>query len=162
MIVAAANFPTELESIQRVAQQAFSEGGDADLSLWFSFQEMIEASAAGRGVCLLAKSDDGELLGMAYAQQESPINGNEALQKWVVIIVAVLPSAAGQGIGSALLAGLEAEARNHNAQKMFTYTNQGDEQVINFYRKNGYVDAGFIKDYQYGRDNTAVFLLKYL
>ena len=45
---------------------------------------------------------------------------------------------------------------------MFTYTNKTDEKVINFYRKNGYEDAGWIKDYQYGKDNSAAFLLKSL
>ncbi len=45
---------------------------------------------------------------------------------------------------------------------MFTFTNKEDERVINFYRKNGYEDAGWVKDYQYGKNNSAVFLLKYL
>lgn len=45
---------------------------------------------------------------------------------------------------------------------MFVYTNKDDEQVINFYKKNNYEDAGYIKDYQYGKNNSAAFLLKYL
>ncbi len=45
---------------------------------------------------------------------------------------------------------------------MFIFTNKDDDQVVNFYKKCGYKDAGWIKDYQYGKGNSAVFLLKHL
>ena len=45
---------------------------------------------------------------------------------------------------------------------MFVFTNKEDKKVINFYKKNGYKDAGWVKDYQYGKNNSAIFLLKYI
>jgi len=99
---------------------------------------------------------------MIYAQQENPINGKEGLDKWVIVIAAVKAGVTGSGIGSGLLKTMEEHAREQKASKMFVYTNKDDDKVIHFYQKNGYEDAGWIRDYQYGRGNSAVFLLKYL
>lgn len=153
---------TDLHVIHTVAEQGFSSTPDAVLDQWFSFTEMEKNIEQGRGVCIKAIDDNGTVVGMTYAQQESPINGKEGLEKWVIIITAVLPNAAGKGIGSDLLKAIEEYAKRHGATKMFVYTNKDDEKVIHFYKKNGYEDAGWIKDYQYGKDNSAIFLLKYL
>jgi ribosomal protein S18 acetylase RimI-like enzyme len=135
---------------------------DSSLEEWFSFDEMVKMIESGRGLAVKCESDEGEVVGMTYAQQESPINGKEGLEKWVIVIAAVKPDVTGGGVGSALLKELERQVKARGAVKMFTYTNKDDEKVVNFYRKNGYEDAGWIRDYQYGRDNSAVFLLKYL
>ena len=57
---------------------------------------------------------------------------------------------------------VEKEIKLLGCKKLFVFTNKEDERVINFYKKNGFSDAGWIKDYQYGQNNSAVFLLKYL
>lgn len=152
----------DLKPIENVAQKAFSSTPDSSLDEWFSFEEMSKMIKEERGVCVIAISDDNTVLGMTYAQQESPINSKEGLEKWVIVIAAVDPNVSGKGIGSELLKEIENHARNKSAVKMFVFTNKGDENVINFYKKNGYKDAGWIQDYQYGKDNSAVFLLKYL
>ncbi len=54
------------------------------------------------------------------------------------------------------------EAKKQGAAKMFVYTNKDDAEVVSFYKKNGYDEAGWIRDYQYGENNSAVFLLKHL
>jgi ribosomal protein S18 acetylase RimI-like enzyme len=150
---------TELED---VSKRAFGETEDSDISKWFSFDEMKKAIESQTGACLMANSDDDKLLGYIYAQQESPINGAEGSEKWVIVMTAVDPEFAGQGVGSFLLREIEKEAKSRDAKKMFVYTNKGADKVVDFYKKNGYSDAGWIKDYQYGSDNSAVFLLKHL
>ncbi len=155
------NLSEDLAKVEDVANKAFSVTPDSSLEEWFSFDEMKKNIESGRGVCLKA-IENNEIVGMIYAQQESPINGKEGLDKWVIAMAAVVPETTGKGIGSQLLTELEKAALVQNASKMFVYTNKDDKKVINFYKKNGYEDAGWIKDYQYGKDNTPVFLLKYI
>ena len=152
----------DLEAVQAVATKAFGDTPDSSLDQWFSFTEMIKAIREDRGLCLKAITDDGKIVGMLYAQAENPINGNEGKEKWVIVIAAVNPEEEGKGIGSALLREIEKQALERHVVKMFVYTNKDDEGVISFYKKNNYEDAGYIRDYQYGKNNSAVFLLKYL
>lgn len=153
---------TDLEAVRNVAIKAFGDTPDASLDQWFSFSEMEKAIKENRGLCLKAIADNEKVVGMLYAQAENPINGKEGLEKWVIVIAAVDPNEEGKGIGSAMLREIEEQAKRRNILKMFVYTNKNDEGVINFYKKNNYEDAGYIRDYQYGKDNSAVFLLKYL
>jgi len=162
MRIVAVEIPRDLLEIERVARVAFSATTDSSLSEWFSFPYMEKMISESRGLCLKAVGEDGNVAGIMYAQQESPINGKEGEEKWVVIIAGVDPKYAGQGVGSLLLKVLEAQARSKGAKKMFVFTNKNDDKVISFYHKNGYEDAGSVKDYQYGSENSAVFLLKYL
>ncbi|HEX9062361.1 MAG TPA: N-acetyltransferase [Clostridia bacterium] len=162
MHVVPIDLASDLDSVKNVATQAFKDSPDASLDQWFSFLEMEKAIRANRGICLKAVADDAEIVGMLYAQEENPINGQEGLEKWVIVIAAVSPEKEGQGIGSALLKEIEKQAGERGVLKMFVYTNKNDEEVINFYKKNDYEEAGFITDYQYGKDNSAIFLLKYL
>ena len=152
----------DLIAVETVAQKSFSVTPDAALDEWFDFGYMAKMIKEGRGLCLKAEADNNDIAGMIFALQESPINGKEGVEKWVIIIAAVDPKYTDQGVGSLLLQKLEAMAKARGVKKMLTYTNKDDTKVINFYRKNGYEDAGWIKDYQYGKDNSAAFLLKYL
>ena len=154
--------PKDTKEVESVTQDAFSETGDASLVEWLSFGEMENVINGGRGICLKAVDDAGRILGVTYAEQERPSNGNEGVEKWVIILAAVLREKSGKKIGSQLLQEMEKVVQDRGGAKMFVFTNEGDERVINFYRKNGYKDAGRIEDYQYGKGNSAVFLLKYL
>ncbi len=155
------DFKKDIEAVHLVIAKAFSDTPDMNLDIWFSFSEMSKIILEGRGVCLKAISEN-KIVGMIFAKQESPVNGKEGLEKWVIVVIAVDPDMADKGVGSLLLAEVEKEAQDMGALKMFVYTNFDDERVIHFYKKNNYQDAGYIKDYQYGKDNSAVFLLKYL
>lgn len=157
-----ASIPDDLPNLEKVAISAFAATDDSSLDEWFSFSEMADMIARKRGLCVKAINDDDTITGMIYAQQENPINGKEGLEKWVIVIAAVGSNHTGKGIGSGLLATMEKEAKSRGATKMFVYTNKEDEEVISFYKKNNYEDAGWIRNYQYGEDNSAVFLLKYL
>lgn len=162
MQIAPARFPQDLPSLKSVAERAFSSGPDSSLEEWFSFDEMEKILKQDRGVCLKASSETNEIVGMIFVAQESPINGKESEEKWVINIIGVNPEKSGHGIGAALLKEAENEARKRGIKKMFVFTNKGDDKVIHFYQQNGYKDAGWIRDYQYGKGNSAVFLLKYL
>jgi len=153
---------SELQMAESIALAAFAPTPDSDLSDWLSFTEMGKSIDIGRGLCLLAFSETNEPAGIIYAQQENPINGREGLEKWVIVIAAVDPRFTGQGIGTALLKELEQQLKDKGAVKLFVYTNKDDEEVIHFYRKNDYEDAGWIRDYQYGKDNSAVFSVEVL
>ena len=149
----------DLPLVEQVVKKAFEETPDSDTSDWFSFDEMKKSILDGRGVCLKVVAD-GEMLGVVHAQQENPINGREGVEKWVVTSMAVVPEMTGKGLGSKLMIELEKTLKNKGVKKVFVHTNLGDDRVINFYKKNGYKDAGQIKDYYY--DGSAVFLIKYL
>ena len=154
--------PQDLQEVISVTEDAFSDGSDSSLSNWLSFEEIEKQISDGRGICLKAIDENGKILGVTYAEQERPSNGREGLEKWVVILAAVLKSESGKGIGTHLLSSLEETIRSLSGIKIFIFTNEEDEQVINFYKKNGYKAAGRIEDYQYGKGNSAIFLLKYL
>jgi ribosomal protein S18 acetylase RimI-like enzyme len=162
VIIIPASLPQDLPELVNIARKAFSVTPDSALENWFSFGEMEALVQQNRGICLKALSDKGEITGLTFAQQDSPVNGKESEEKWVIILAGVDPETTGQGVGSALLTELESQLKKRRVKKLFVYTNKGDEVVINFYRKNGYEDAGWIRDYQYGKGNSAVFLLKYL
>lgn len=157
-----ASISNDLASLRGVAESAFASTDDSSLEEWFSFDQMAQAIEQSRGACIKAIDESGEVVGMTYAQQENPINGKEGLEKWVIVIAAVKEGYSGKGIGSGLLSAIEKEAKKQGAVKMFVYTNKDDEDVVSFYKKNAYEDADWIRDYQYGENNSAVFLLKYL
>lgn len=157
-----ASIPKDLVGLRSVAESAFASTDDSSLEEWFSFDQMVQAIEQSRGVCIKATEESGEIVGMTYAQQENPINGKEGLEKWVIVIAAVKKGHSGKGIGSGLLSAIEKEAKEQGAVKMFVYTNKDDEDVVSFYKKNTYEDAGWIRDYQFGENNSAIFLLKYL
>ncbi len=154
--------PDDLSAVKNVAISSFSSTPDSSLDQWFSFSEMEQMISRGGGMCIKAIDDKDEIVGMIYAQQENPINGEEGTEKWVIVMTAVNKNSTGSGIGSGLLNAIEKYAKEKGAKKIFVYTNENDSKVIDFYEKNNYEGAGRIKDYQYGKDNSVVFLLKYL
>lgn len=157
-----AELPDDLDGIKKTAEAAFSSTPDSSFEEWFSFSAMKEQIGQGRGICIKAVDENHNIVGMIYAQQENPTNSIEGTEKWVILIAAVIPEFTSKGIGTGLLQTLEQHVHRSDGKKMFVFTNENDEKVINFYKKNGYEYAGWIKDYQYGGNNSAVFLLKYL
>lgn len=152
----------DLDLAESVMSKAFSSTPDSDLSDWLSFSYMETRINEESGKCLLMLDDNSSPIGAIYAQAENLINGKEGSEKWVIIALGVDSGQTGKGIGTSLITELENVLRKGDVKKLFTFTNKEDIKVINFYQKNGYSDAGWIKDYQYGKNNSAVFLLKYL
>jgi ribosomal protein S18 acetylase RimI-like enzyme len=154
--------PDDLKVVQAVAEAAFSDTPDSSLDEWFDFKEMARQIEIKRGMCIKAINEQDEVVGMIYGQQENPIHNSEGREKWVISIIGVHPKAKGMKVGSHLITAFESYAKDHGAIKLFVFTNKSDEEIKKFYQKNGYKDAGWIMDYQYGENNSAVFLLKYL
>ena len=144
-----ASIPQDIELLRKVAESAFVSTNDASLDEWFSFDEMQKMIQENRGVCIKAVDESGLIVGMTYAQQE-------------IVITAVIKGQGGKGVGSSLLTAIEDHAKRQGARKVFVYTNKDDLKVVSFYKKNHYEDAGWIRDYQYGENNSAIFLPKYL
>ena len=151
----------DLTRIEAVIKRAFAKTSDSLLEEWLSFSYMAKMIREKRGLCIKA-IENNKIIGVIYAEQENPSNGKEGEEKWVVIVEAVDPDYFGQGIGSLLLKEMETKAKDRGVKKMFVFTNKGDSGVVSYYLRNGYKKAGWIQDYQYGENNSAVFLLKYL
>lgn len=156
------SLPRDIDTLIDLISSSFSSTSDSSIEEWFSFSEMEKMIFQEKGVCIKAVDNKNQIVGIIYAQQESLINGKEGREKWVINMMAVLPDLTGKGIGSGLIKTIEEHARKRQVKKMFVFTNKEDNKVINFYKKNNYEDAGWIKDYQYEENNSAVFLLKYL
>ena len=52
----------DLPELKKVAESSFSETPDSSLEEWFSFDQMQKYIAEGRGMCIKAVSDDGEIV----------------------------------------------------------------------------------------------------
>jgi ribosomal-protein-alanine acetyltransferase len=61
--------------------------------------------------------------------------------------IAVEPAQVGRGIGAALLAAAEAEARRRGAHTIRLEVRQGNAPAIDRYRKSGYVETGLRRRY---------------
>lgn len=150
----------DLDKVEEVIRLAFSETSDSNIDDWFSLEEMSNSIKSGVGACFKAFESGDKIVGIVHGQQENPINGREGIEKWIVTNIAVIPNRTGQGIGGKLLNAIESEAVKNGATKIYTHTNKGDSKVINFYKKYGYSDAGYVDHYYY--DSSAVFLIKVL
>ncbi len=64
-----------------------------------------------------------------------------------LLTLAVLPAEQGKGFGRQLVRQFEAEAVRRGASEAFLEVAVGNDAAIHLYRSEGYVDAGFRKDY---------------
>lgn len=154
--------PQDSNTIKDVIQASFSETPDAKIDQWLSFSYMEQMINQNRALGFVANISADIVTGMIYTQQENPVNGIEGEEKWVISVLAVLPEYTSKGLGSRLIREVEKTLKDKNVKKLFTFTNEKDEKVIHFYEKNGFTKAGIIKNYQYGVENNACFLMKYL
>jgi acetyltransferase len=97
--------------------------------------------AAGSRVLVGAYDDTDLLIGSAQLVLESRRNG---LHRAEVQKVMVRSAARGQGVGRALMARVEAEARVRGRVLLFLDTSEGEAGAGEFYRKLGYTHAGGI------------------
>ncbi|CAN5184678.1 hypothetical protein BH09PAT2_BH09PAT2_05400 [soil metagenome] len=150
----------DIQTLENLITLTFSSTPDANTTEWFSMDEMVSSIRLGKGHCLKAINNLGEIIGMIHAQIENPINGREGKEKWVITNISISPQETGKGIGGKLLEAIEIIGKEKGAIKMYVHTNIDDEKVIHFYKKNNYEFAGTIKDYYY--EGSAIFLIKYL
>jgi GNAT superfamily N-acetyltransferase len=100
--------------------------------------------AAGTRVVLVARDREGTIVGAAQLALETRSNGRHRAE---VQKMMVLHAARGRGLGGALLARLEAEAKARGRTLLFLDTSVGSAGAEDFYLKAGYRRAGGIPDY---------------
>ena len=108
------------------------------------WHQVATGVAAGDKVLLAACDAGGRLLGSAQLALESRSNGRHRAEVQKVMVFA---AARGQGIGAALMARVEAEARSRGRHLLFLDTSSGRGGAEKFYRDLGYEWAGGIPDY---------------
>lgn len=102
------------------------------------------AVAGGHKLVLVAERSDGTLLGSAQLALETRANGRHRAEAQKVM---VFRAARGRGVGAALMARVEEEARARGRSLLFLDTSRGDAGAVRFYERLGYSYAGGIPDY---------------
>ncbi len=64
--------------------------------------------------------------------------------RWHVVDIALLPACCGQGIGAAVMAGIEAKARTHGAGALTLTALAGNLGARRFYVRLGFVETGTV------------------
>jgi len=124
-------------------------------------QKKAKVSAAGIPF-LVAETDAGELLGYALGQPWSP---KSAYRFTIENSIYLAPSAAGRGIGWALLAEfLDACRRAGLRQVIAVIADRGADASIALHRKAGFVDVGRLTEVgeKFGESQGVYFLQKSL
>jgi ribosomal protein S18 acetylase RimI-like enzyme len=95
-----------------------------------SLKEMMQNSNA----CFLKYQEENKLLGCVYLKKEK--------NKLYLGMLTVSPQLQNKGIGKILLAASEDEARKRNCTAIFMSVISQRTELINWYKKHGYVDTG--------------------
>jgi acetyltransferase len=107
--------------------------------------------AAGRRLLLAALAPDGSLAGSAQLVLESRANGRHRAE---VQKVMVLATHRGRGIGAALMARVETEARARGRHLLYFDTSLGAGGATAFYDRLGYARAGSIPGFATDPDGS--------
>lgn len=100
-----------------------------------SLKEMIQNSDA----CFLKYEEENKLLGCVYLKKED--------DKLYLGMLTVSPQLQNKGIGKILLKASEDEARKRNCDAIFMTVISQRTELINWYKKHGYVDTGETKPF---------------
>ena len=108
---------------------------------------------AGNKILLAALDDKGGLIGSAQLALESRANGRHRAEVQKVMVWAARRD---HGIGSSLMARVEAEARARGRRLLFLDTSTGGGGAVKFYERLGYTFAGGIPEYAADPDGRLV------
>ncbi len=100
--------------------------------------------ASGHRILLGALDEQGCVVGSAQLALEFRTNGRHRAEVQKVMVWA---ARRGQGIGAALMAQVETEARVRGRRLLFLDTSAGGSGAVRFYQQLGYTLAGSIPDY---------------
>ena len=100
--------------------------------------------ASGSRAVLVAREDDGRIVGSAQLAYESKPNGRHRAE---VCKVMVLPSHRRRGLAAQLMDAIERCARERSLRLLFLDTSEGKGGAQRFYESLGYLYAGGIPDY---------------
>ena len=118
------------------------------------YWQKVCADVATRHRLLFAALDDsGRLVGSAQLALEPRANGRHRAE---VQKVMVLAAQRGHGIGAALIARVEAEARTQGRTLLYLDTSVGDAGATKFYGRLGYTYVGGIPGFAANPDGSLV------
>jgi GNAT superfamily N-acetyltransferase len=117
------------------------------------WQDVAGEVAAGRKILIVAADERGRLLGSAQLSLESKANGRHRAEVQKVIVRHV---ARGHGVGAALMARLEQEARAGGRTVLVLDTSTGSGGATVFYRRLGYSFVGSIPNFAANPDGRLV------
>ncbi len=139
-----------LDDLTRLLQDAVASGASLgflapldDGAAQTYWQNVIAKIEQGTRVLLVARAEDGALVGTAQLDLATMPNGAHRAE---VQKVCVLRAARGQGIGRQLMVAIEDAARAAGRTLLVLDTWQGSV-AESLYRKLGYVEAGVIPGY---------------
>jgi ribosomal protein S18 acetylase RimI-like enzyme len=116
------------------------------------WQNAIAQVEAGARVLLVARAEDGSLVGSAQLNLTTTPNGRHRAE---VQKVCVLRSARGQGIGTQLMLAIEEEARAAG-RKLLVLDTRKDSVAERLYRRLGYQEVGVIPGHARTVDGSMV------
>jgi acetyltransferase len=115
------------------------------------WRKMCADVAAGQRLLLIASDEAGRLIGSAQLVLEPRADGRHRAE---VQKVMVLVSHRGRGIGAALMARVEAEARARGRLLRYLDTSEGESGATKFYDRLGCTQAGRIPDFATNPDGS--------
>lgn len=117
------------------------------------WQKVCADVATGHRLLVAALDDTGRLVGSAQLVLEARANGRHRAE---VQKVMVLGAQRGHGIGAALMARVEAEARTHGRTLLYLDTSVGEAGATKFYGRLGYTYVGGIPEFAANPDGPLV------
>lgn len=120
---------------------------------------IIARTTAGHG--FLVAEEGGAIQGFgSYAQFRAGLGYSRTMEHTIILA----PTAQGRGIGRALLAALEAHAKEEGAHQMIAGVSAENAEGIGFHLKMGYAEAARIRDagWKFGRYMDLVLMQKLL
>jgi GNAT superfamily N-acetyltransferase len=134
-----------LAELTGLLHRAYGRLAESGLRFVASHQsEEVTAKRAARGECSVAVLG-GEIVGTITLNPPGRVQGPAYYQRpgvWVFGQFAVEPALQGRGIGSRLLASIEARARDMGALEIACDTAEGARQLIELYGRRGYRPVG--------------------
>lgn len=121
---------------------------------------IVARQTAGHGF-LVACDDAGAVLGFAsYAQFRAGLGYSKTMEHTIILA----PTQKGRGMGRALMAAIEAHAREEGAHQMIAGVSAENGAGIAFHLAMGYAEAARIREagWKFGRHMDLVLLQKFL
>ena len=139
--------PDDLSALVEVNAEAFRDHPEqGELTADDFEQRMCQPWFDPEGLLLAHDDDSGRLLGFHWTKIEPREEGGDPVGE--VYILAVLPEAAGRGIGRSLLAAGVRHLQDRGMSEVILYVEAGNARVVEMYRSASFVtvssDASYI------------------
>jgi L-amino acid N-acyltransferase YncA len=137
--IAAADAQAVIDPFNHYVREGFAAFPEEPLPYPF-FDRLMEAT---RGLpTVAAKNADGRLLGFALLRPHDPWPTSSHVAETSYFVA---PEATGQGIGSKMLADLEARGRSRGIRTLLAAVSSLNEMSLAFHRKHGFIEVGRLR-----------------